>query len=82
MGKQTPVTATHIAFFRNLVICRVCTAHRLTFIPIRQDCKIHFNQILQQALRPVPQEKMFFVERAGEPVLVIFAILSIEVPTG
>ncbi len=22
---------------------------------------------------PVPQEKMFFVERAGEPVLVIFA---------
>ncbi len=25
---------------------------------------------------PVPQEKMFFVERAGEPVLVIFAILS------
>ncbi len=25
---------------------------------------------------PVPQEKMFFVERAGEPVLAIFAILS------
>ncbi|MEG5181644.1 hypothetical protein QUB59_27275 [Microcoleus sp. A2-D5] len=36
----------------------------------RQDCKSPFNQILERALRPVPQEKMFFVGWAGEPVLV------------